>query len=124
MTWKIEIYRAFFVAFGFMELCCNLKYLLSEKGLESARKQHKELPPGIPDRNVRIKTISMFFGGAAFLFVGLLSYILHQPLHLLFIICISVFAIYAWIEAMYYRYRNTIGFAIISSILLIIYIKV
>lgn len=124
MEWKIEIYRAFFVAFGFTELCCNLMYLLKEKGLESARKQHRELPPEIPDSNIRIKTILMLFWGVIFLLVGLSAYILHQPLQNLFITCISVFAVYACIEAMYYRYRNTTGFAIISIILLIVYIVV
>jgi hypothetical protein len=122
MDWKIEIYRAFFVAFGFMELCCNLRYLCDKNGLESARKQHRELPPEISDKKIRIKTILMLLWGIIFLLIGLLSYILHQPLYSLYIVGMLIFAIYACIEAVYYKYRNTIGFAIVSIMLLIVYI--
>ncbi|WP_029468269.1 hypothetical protein AB9D59_10985 [Blautia producta] len=122
MEWKIEIYRAFFVAFGFMELCCNLRYLIKENGLQDARKQHKELPANISDQKVKIKTFLMLMWGVLFLIVGLLSYISHQSLHSIFIICIFFFAFYACIEAIYYKYRNTIGFAIISIILLVVYV--
>ncbi len=124
MDWKIEIYRAFFVAFGFMELCCNLRYLYDKNGLESARKQHRELPPEISDKKIRVKTILMLLWGSTFFLIGLLSYILHQPLYSLYIVCMFVFAIYACIEAIYYKYRNTIGFAIASIVLLIVYIGV
>lgn len=121
MEWKIEIYRAFFVAFGFMELCCNLRYLIKRNGLESAREQHKELPPKISEKNIKLKTVLMFLWGVMFFVVGLSSYIFHQSLRGLFITCLSAFTIYACGEAIYYRYRNTTGFAIVSIILLIFF---
>lgn len=124
MEWKLEVYRAFFVAFGFMELFCNLRYLIKENGLQDARKQHKELPANISDQKVKIKTYFMFMWGVLFFLVGLLSYIFHQPLQSIFTICIFFFSFYACIEAIYYKYRNTVGFAIISIILLIVYVVV
>lgn len=122
MSWKIEIYRAFFVAFGAMEFLTNINYLLSPIGISNARKQHKEIPVTVSNEKMHVKIILMFIMGIMFLVTGLLSYILRSPLELLSIISLAILAIYACIEALYYRYRNTFGFAFVAIIVLIIYL--
>jgi hypothetical protein len=124
MGWKIEIYRSFFIAIGSIELICNARYLLGKNGLDNARKQHRELPSNVSDRQIKVKTILMFFWGAVFFLMGLLSYVFHQSLEGAFILCLSIFTIYACVEAIYYKFRNTFGFAILSIALLLIYIFV
>lgn len=121
MSWKIELYRAFFVAFGAMETICNSKYLLDVNGLEKARKQHGELPHNLADRNIKTKVICMMISGIVFLCVGLASFFLHRPMTMEMGICLTLFACYAVIEASYYRYRNTYGFAAISIFVLVLY---
>lgn len=122
MGWKIEIYRAFFVAFGAMELLSNLSYLLSVNGIQKSRKQHKELPQTVNDKNLKIKIVFMLLFGVAFLSAGLSSYILHQPMNVLNTSVLIIFAIYACMEALFYKYIRTTGFAVISIIFLLIYL--
>lgn len=124
MTWKEELFRAFFVAFGATEVFTNLKYILSADGIAMARKQHQELPPSTSDKGMRIKTFLMFSWGIVFLLAGLLSYFLHQPLNSIFFISLLVFAVYACIEAFVYKFSHTVGFAIISLVLFFIYFLV
>lgn len=33
MEWKLELYRAFFVAFGAMEIFTNARYLIKKEGI-------------------------------------------------------------------------------------------
>lgn len=121
MEWKLEIYRAFFVAFGAMEVLTNLCYLIRKNGLQLARKQHQELPKSITEHQIRIKVILMFLFGLAFLINGLFSYCTHTVNTIFFTINLILFSLYAFIESMYYKYWKTIGFLIVSIILLIIF---
>lgn len=56
---NLEIYRAFFVAFGAMEVLTNFRYLIRKNGIELARKQHQELPKDISDRQMKAVTIDI-----------------------------------------------------------------
>lgn len=67
MEWKLEIYRAIFVAFGATEVLTNLRYLIRENGIELARKQHQELPKEITHRQMKAKVILMFVFGLLFM---------------------------------------------------------
>lgn len=121
MSWKIEIYRALFVAFGAFEIITNLKYLFTPTGIRDARKQHGELPDTSTEMNMRTKIICMLISGILFLVTGVLSYITHDSQHFLFEICLILFSGYAFVEALYYRYRNTFGFFFVSVLLVILY---
>lgn len=124
MSWKVELFRAIFVALGTMEIITNVKYLVKKDGLTEARKQHKELPNTVTDKNMKIKVICMLLSGIGFLFIGLASYILHSPIIICTSIFLMAFSCYALIEAIYYKYRNTFGFAAISIAIFALYIFV
>ena len=122
MSWKIELYRAFFVVLGTSEVIANTKYLLQKDGLTKARKQHQELPKNATEKNMKVKVICMLIVGIMLLCVGLASYILHQPLKMCTIISLVLLTAYAIIEAFYYKYRNTFGFAAVAIAVTILYI--
>ncbi len=115
-----EIIRALFVAFGCIEILTNCNYLLRHNGMSFARKQHGELPQDISDNKIKIKVICMLVAGFVFFFSGLVSYLSHTYISMIFIISSMLFAVYAIVEACYYRYWKTIGFSIVSMILFII----
>lgn len=120
MSWTSEIIRAFFVAFGAMQTISNCIYLLKRDGFELARKQHKELPDNISNKQIKLKTICMFLFGILFFITGLFSYLTHSYYELSFIIILSVYTLYALIEAIYYRFWRTFGALIASTILLLV----
>ena len=120
MSWGREILRAFLLAFGIMEILANLTFLSRENGLVSARKQHSELPPQIPDHKIRVKAVLMLLFGCIFFAVSLFSYLVHKYIPVLFTIPSGLFCIYAILEAFFYRYWKTFGFAAVSILLMVI----
>jgi len=120
MSWKIEIVRAFFVAFGAFEVIANVSYLRKENGLVLARKQHRELPNSITDLQIKTKTICMFMFGCLLLFVGMFSYITHSYNELLFLGVLGLYMIYAFIEFVYYKFYRTFGAFVLSLVLLLV----
>ena len=124
MTWKQEIFRAFLLAFGAMEIILNLKFLLKENGIKFARKWHQEIPHNLPDKNMKIKVICMFSAGIMFFSVSLISYVTHKYFELMILGSLIIFSVYAIVETLYYRYLNTFGFASVTIAFIIIYILV
>lgn len=122
MEWKLEIYRAFFVAFGAFESFTNFSYFTKKNGIRLARKQHKELPENVSDRQIKAKVTAMFLFGLAFLFNGLCSYYVHAVNSLSFTVNLSLFCIYAFSESLYYKYWKTFGFFLLSTVLLIVFL--
>lgn len=120
MKWAFEIIRAFFVAFGTMQTIANLNYLIKKDGVELAKRQHKELPDTVADKQLRVKTICMLLFGMLFLVTGLFSYFTHSYYKLSFIIVLGAYSLYALIEAIYYSFWRTFGAFGISAILLIV----
>lgn len=121
MTWKEEIFRAFLLAFGSLQIITNLSYLLKNEGIELARRQHQELPSDTSNTKMKIKVICMFLVGVMFFAVSLISYILHDFYEEAIFTSLIIFSIYALMEALYYKYWKTTGFAIVTLILLLIY---
>lgn len=121
MTWKQEIFRAFLLAFGTMEIILNLKFLIKENGMNFARKWHKEIPNNLPDKNMRVKVICMFLVGIMFFSVSLISFIMHKYFDWMIFGSLMIFSVYAIVEALYYRYLNTFGFASVTIAFIIIY---
>lgn len=119
MTWGQEILRALLLTLGATEIITNLLYLTKENGQELARKQHGELPGNTSDQKIKIKALCMLFSGIALFGSSLLCYILHTYLHNLIMITLILFSLYGIIEAIYYRYWKTTGFAIVTIVLLI-----
>ena len=117
MQWVFELVRAFFVAFGAMQTISNSTYLLKNNGLELAKKQHKELPDNTTSRQLRVKTICMLSFGVVFLSTGLFSYFARSKYELCFIIVLGAYALYALIEATYYKFWRTFGAFLVSAIL-------
>ena len=118
MSWKLEIYRASFVAFGTLEIICNLHYLCSSNGMAAAAKQHKELPSGVSDEQLMVKVIFMLISGILFFLSGISSYLVHYVNTTLFLWVLILFSLYAAGEALYYRYWKTVGFFTVSLFLL------
>lgn len=117
MPWIYEIYRAILVAFGTTQTILNLYYLSKKNGMELAAKQHAELPKTATIKQLKIKTTMMLLFGVIFLAAGLFAYFTHSfPKSTVSFILIT-FAIYAIVEAAYYRYWKTTGFAILGILL-------
>lgn len=66
MSWGQEIFRAFLLTFGVMEIITNTTYLISKNGLGLARKQHGEMPQDISDKKIVLKVLCMLIFGTAF----------------------------------------------------------
>jgi len=120
MSWACEIIRAFFVAFGAMQTISNFTYLLTKKGLELAKKQHRELPDNTTNKQIKVKTLCMFSFGILFFATGLFSYLTRSYYELSFNIVLGAYTLYALIEAVYYRFWRTFGAFIISAILFLV----
>jgi hypothetical protein len=120
MTWGQEILRALLLALGFTAITTNLLHLTRENGLELARKQHGELPKSLPDKNIKIKVICMLMFGIAIFASSLLCFILHRYLRSMILVPLILFSMYGIIEALYYRYWKTTGFACVTIVLLIV----
>lgn len=118
---NLEIYRAFFVAFGAMEVLTNFRYLIRKNGIELARKQHQELPKDISDRQMKAKIILMFAFGLLFLVNGLIAYYMKKVNSTYFIVTLSLFCLYALVESLYYRYWRTFGFFFLSTMVLLLF---
>ncbi|WP_234117094.1 hypothetical protein [Clostridium hydrogenum] len=119
MSWKLEVYRAFFLAFGVFQVIANLNYLLLKDGIKLARKQHQEIPSTVTDKQMKIKVTLMFSFGIVFLSNGVVSFATHSLNQTYYVITLILFAVYASVEALYYKYWRTFGFSIISILLLI-----
>lgn len=117
MSWGHEIVRALLLALGTIEIITNTHHLLKKNGLQSARKQHGELPPNTSDRQIRTKVICMLSFGVIFFVASLLSYILHTYLQSVIFVSLSLFIIYGITEALYYRFWKTFGFASVTIVL-------
>lgn len=118
MSWKQEIFRALLLAFGTGEIIANLNYLIKKNGIDLAKRQHQELPANVSDKQMKIKVICMLSAGIMFFIESLISYITRSYSDVIIFGSLIAFAIYACIEALYYKYWKTAGFAIVSMILL------
>lgn len=121
MTWKLEIYRALFLALGTFEIITNANFLCLEDGMDRARRQHGELPKRASKKQLKTKTIFMLIFGFLFFSMGINSYFLHYVNATYFLIVLILFALYSVGEALYYRYWKTFGFSIISVLLLLVF---
>ncbi|MCX7711113.1 MAG: hypothetical protein N2484_14845 [Clostridia bacterium] len=124
MSWKQEIFRAFILVFGSLQTIANLTYLLRKNGLTLARKQHQELPADVSDKKMKLKVTLMLVFGIAFFFVGLVSYIFHDFLGNAMLMALILFAVYETIEAAFYRYWKTTGAALVSFVMLALFLIV
>ena len=120
MTWKAEIIRSLFVTFGALQTLLNVNYIIKKNGFELARKQHRELPDNVTDKQIKIKTICMLSFGVLFLSSGLFSFLTRSYYEVAFIVVLGSYAVYALIEAIYYRFWRTFGAFIISAILFLV----
>ncbi len=119
MTWGQEIFRAFLLALGTIEIITNASYLIKSDGLALARKQHGELPPNLSNKKIKRKVICMFSFGIAFFIVSLFTYVLRKYLPGIIFVTTLLFSLYGITEALYYRYWKTFGFAFVTILLLI-----
>lgn len=121
MEWKLELYRAFFVAFGAMEILTNARYLIKKDGVNAARKQHQELPKNVTDLQMKRKVICMFLFGGLFLVNGLVSYYARGVNELAYMVALSLLGLYALMESMYYKYWKTFGFLALTVVVAILF---
>ena len=119
MTWGQEIFRALLLTFGMTEIITNISYLTRKNGLELARKQHGELPPNLPSGKIKLKVIFMLLFGIIFFVAALSSFILHKYIAAVILVPSIIFCFYGIIEAFYYKYWKTVGFAFVTILLLI-----
>jgi hypothetical protein len=119
MTWGQEIFRSFLLVLGSLQIITNLINLTKKNGINLARKQHQEIPKNLSDKKMRIKLVCMLLTVIAFFVVSLSTYLSHNYFKKGIIITTIIFSIYGISEALYYRYRNTFGFAALTIIILI-----
>ena len=119
MTLGQEILRAFLLTLGTTEIITNTTFLFKENGLDLAKRQHGELPTSIGNEKVKIKVICMLLSGVALFLVSLSTYIYHSYSKNIIVGTLIAFSLYGIIEALYYRYWKTFGFASVTILLLI-----
>ncbi|MBL4936441.1 hypothetical protein JK636_11785 [Clostridium sp. YIM B02515] len=119
MSWKLEIYRAIFVAFGMFEIISNLIFLSLKNGMNLARKQHQEIPKEVTKKQLKTKVMLMFILGLLFFLIGIASFILRNVNETYFLLALILFATYAVGEALYYKYWKTLGFSAVSILFLL-----
>ncbi|SEW30728.1 hypothetical protein [[Clostridium] fimetarium] len=119
MTWGEEIFRALLLTFGMTEIITNISYLTKVNGLDLARKQHGELPPHVALAKIKLKVVFMLLFGIIFFVASLSTYILHKYIAIVIFVPAILFCFYGVIEALYYRYWKTFGFAFVTILLLI-----
>lgn len=119
MTWPQEILRALLLTFGITEIITNVSYLAKENGLDLSRKQHGELPAKISSKKIKVKVVCMLLFGIIFFISSFSTYILHKYISTIILIPSILFCIYGIIEALYYRYWKTTGFAFLTILLMI-----
>ncbi|MDP4178856.1 MAG: hypothetical protein Q8900_11005 [Bacillota bacterium] len=122
MSWKLEIYRAFFVAFGMFEIISNLLFLSLKNGINMAAKQHQEIPKEATKKQLKTKVMLMFIFGLLFFLIGITSYMLHYVNKTYFLLVLVTFALYAVVEALYYKYWKTVGFSTVSILFLLVFL--
>lgn len=122
MNWANELYRAFFVAIGSMEILTNLSFLLKANGTKLAKKQHQEVPPDVSPKQIRLKILIMLSFGILFFSIGLYSYISRSFLFPIYSLSLGLFSLYAILEAFYYKYWKTTGFAVVSTLIFLLLI--
>ncbi|WP_238881467.1 hypothetical protein [Clostridium sp. YIM B02551] len=122
MSLKQEIFRALLLTFGTAQIILNSGYLIKKNGIELSRRQHGEIPNNTSNDKMRVKVICMLLVGIMFFIVSLGSYILHSFLYTPIFIALIVFVIYGVLEALYYKYWKTTGFAIVTIVLLFLYL--
>lgn len=122
MSWKFEIFRALFVAFGMFEIITNTSFLCLKNGLKFAAKQHGEIPKSVTRRQLTIKVILMLSFGTLFFIIGVYSYISRNVNETYYLASLALLASYAAGEAIYYRYWKTCGFSILSIIVLLCFV--
>jgi hypothetical protein len=115
----LDIYRFIFFILGLFCFLSNGIYLLKKEGLTLARKQHQELPYGLPERNFKVKVTAMFLFGILFLATGVVSLISTNIYAAIAPIIFGIFATYGVAEALYYRYWKTFGFMFVCILLFI-----
>jgi hypothetical protein len=118
MSWGQEIFRAFLLIFGVVEIITNTTYLVKKNGLKLARKQHGELPPAIGDEYLKTKVICMLISGIIVFGVASLSYLLQHYDKNVITGVLVLFSLYGITEALYYRYWKTTGFACVTLLML------
>jgi hypothetical protein len=121
MLWKLEIYRAFFVAFGMFEIISNLTFLTVKNGINMASKQHQEIPKEVTKKQLKTKVMFMLIFGFIFFLTGIISYILHHVNKTYFLMDLFLFATYALGEAIYYKCWKTFGFSTVAILLLLVF---
>jgi len=119
MTWGQEIFRALLLTFGMLEIITNMSYLIKKNGLDLAGKQHGELPPLLPSGKIKLKVVFMLLFGITFFVASLSTYVLHKYITNVILIPSILFCFYGIMEAFYYRYWKTFGFAFVTILLLI-----
>jgi hypothetical protein len=122
MSYKYEIFRAFFVAFGAYETFSNFIFLTKKNGMVLAARQHQELPSNVKDNQLKTKVLCMFAFGILFLLSGLYSYVTHSFHYVEATITLTAFAVYGVIEGCYYRHWKTIGFSCVSMLFLLMFL--
>ncbi len=115
---KYEIYRAFFIAFGAVQVITNSIYLIRKDGVNLAKKQHRELPDTATNKHYSAKIFYMLSFGILLFTTGLISSFHHFVYPISFTVVLGVYTLYALIEALYYRFWKTTGAFILPLVLL------
>lgn len=107
----IIFYTCLIIGFGLFETISNLIYLKDGSGIVKAYQQHREIPSSVSLQRMNVKVKTMLLIGLSFLISGGLSFLYSEIAVLLIRFPLSLYALYTFIEALYYK-KHLLGWAL------------
>lgn len=115
----ILIVTMLFLLFGLIETVANLYYLIGKRGVELARRQHRELPADVSDRRMKIKIWTMLALGLLFLGGGIYACAAVYMVPAIMMGILMLFTVYMLAEALYYRQMIGLVFAALGAVMML-----
>ena len=116
----MNVFKIIMIIFGLAEIITNGYYLFGRNKIMKAKLQHRELPEGITVFQLKLKVTLMFLSGWIFFITGIAAFFKEWE-YLLFLSLI-LFNLYAFCEALYYKYWRVFGFLMVTVFMTLIYI--
>jgi len=125
----MKLYMILLLAYGIWGTGSNLYHFSKGSRIkiaESARKQHREIPPDLDIQQYYYKAILMFITGILFSLSSLIYFLYDARIGLEFTLVSSIIhCVYGFIQlAVYYRFWRVYGAFLVYSIPLILYLIV
>lgn len=111
----LTFFKILIPVFGLFELTTNLFYFSNENRVALAYNQHREIPPTVTARRMRLKMSIMLVVGCIFLLAGVYACLVESSTVAVIRTVLCGYAAYTIGEAIYYR-SHIMGWVLASLI--------